>query len=157
MTPSPDTGDGLVEAGFWLLVDKRGPDDCWPWLGSTIKKDGRGSYCTGGKRYVASRYALALTSGGMPEPTVLACHSCDNPPCCNPAHLWWGTTAENRLDASAKGRLPNNRVTHCPQGHPYSGDNLKIVKGNQRRCYACTQTYKHSRRVRLRAEGRYAN
>lgn len=51
---------------------------------------------------MAHRIAFRLTHGKWPEP--LALHSCDNPPCCNPAHLFEGTPLENMRDKVQKGR-----------------------------------------------------
>jgi hypothetical protein len=53
--------------------------------------------------YTTNRVALALTVGTLTQ-GVVACHRCDNPPCCNPSHLFPGSQRENGLDMSAKGR-----------------------------------------------------
>ena len=81
---------------FWDKVDIRGPDECWPWTGST-NKGGYGRY----DRTTAHRRAYKLTNG----PTFLdVCHTCDNPPCCNPAHLFAGSELENAQDMKNKNR-----------------------------------------------------
>jgi len=87
---------------------KRGPDECWGWTGC---HNGVGyAKMTFHKRQILATH-LALESAGRPRPSPqhVACHSCDNPICTNPAHLWWGTEKENMQDASAKGRLKGNR------------------------------------------------
>lgn len=76
---------------------------------------------------------------GEPFPEGMdGCHSCDNPPCVNPAHIFPGTARDNARDMTAKGRGRNqmDTKTHCVHGHPLSGDNLRIFRGT-RRCVAC--------------------
>jgi hypothetical protein len=87
---------------FWSRVDKRGPDECWPWTGSRSPR-GYGWYYHLGKNHHAHRVAWMLTVGGI-APGLCVCHFCDNPPCCNPSHLWEGTVGQNNKDRAAKGR-----------------------------------------------------
>ena len=91
-------------AKFWAGVDKSGgPDACWPWLGA-LNANGYGKVTWGGRTEIASRVAWRLTHGA--DPGHFACHRCDNPPCCNPAHLFDGTVQENTDDMISKGRAP---------------------------------------------------
>lgn len=87
---------------FWKNVDVKGADDCWPWTGLR-KKEGYGRFSYKGKPLGANRVVFFFTHGEWP---VFACHSCDNPPCCNPAHIYNGTQAENMRDAAIRGRMP---------------------------------------------------
>ena len=93
-------------AWFWSRVDgSGGPDACWPWRGT--KWDfGYGRFKAKDRvrprGYAAHRVAFYLTHGRWPEPCGL--HECDNPPCCNPAHIWEGSKAENNVDCVKKGR-----------------------------------------------------
>ena len=91
---------------FWDRVDKSGGEiACWPWLGQTMKsRGGYGRLVINGKHVGAHRIALILSKGDPDRPDLFACHTCDNPICCNPAHLWWGTNMENVQDSIIKGR-----------------------------------------------------
>jgi hypothetical protein len=88
-------------ARFWSRVDMSGgPDACWPWMGARWRE--RGGY--GAVRYKdrilrCNRVAIVLGFGKV-KPRKLrdgdyALHSCDNPPCCNPAHLRVDTQSQN--------------------------------------------------------------
>ena len=89
------------QARFWAKVDVRGPDECWPWTGAKAP-GGYGSFSFEGLRHRANRAALIVTLGDQPEMDAL--HLCHNAPCCNPAHLKWGTHKENMDHKSAAGR-----------------------------------------------------
>jgi hypothetical protein len=98
---------------FWSKVDVRGPDECWEWKRSR-HPDGYGMFGLYGKGHPpipASRLALAFKMTLL-NGVLQACHSCDNPPCCNPAHLFPGTNETNRLDMINKGRRVTWRTAH---------------------------------------------
>lgn len=92
-----------VAERFWSRVDKRGDDDCWPWLGR-LSENGYGAFDYQGKPHIASRFSYELENGSA-DPNLFVCHSCDNPKCVNPKHLWLGTHQQNVDDAKRKGRL----------------------------------------------------
>jgi hypothetical protein len=100
---------------FWCRVDKRGPDECWPWLGCKHKSGyGRisaGGY--GGRMLDTHRVSWELHNGPIPEGEgyhgTCVLHRCDNRPCCNPNHLFLGTNDDNMADMVAKGRAHSLR------------------------------------------------
>lgn len=128
--------DPVILAKFWANVDVRGEDECWPWRGSTDPK-GYGYFYDGTRTTRAHRIALASKLGRRLAKGECGCHSCDNPPCCNPSHLWPGSTGDNIKDMFAKRRDRNGRKAHCRQGHELSGSNLKIAKSGRRICATC--------------------
>lgn len=91
---------------FWSKVDIRGLSECWSWQGSfRSNKAGQeyDDFSYKHKHFVASRVAYFLHYG-VDLGSEQACHRCDNPPCCNPNHLFAGTQKVNREDAVTKGR-----------------------------------------------------
>lgn len=85
---------------FWAKVDKSG--DCWIWKGES-DREGYGRFVKAGRRIGAHRVSLALSTNRV-EPTLFVLHSCDNPPCVNPAHLRYGTHVENMKDMTSRNR-----------------------------------------------------
>lgn len=97
-----------LEERFWKKVDKSaGPDECWPWMAARLPR-GYGITSINRKNRLSHRVAYALTHGDVPT-GFFVCHSCDNPPCCNPSHLWVGTQMDNMKDMSRKSRGGANR------------------------------------------------
>lgn len=89
---------------FWAKVDKRGPDECWPWTAG-LGNGGYGKIKLEKTRIDVQSHVMAfeLANGLLPKGKIV-CHSCDNPPCCNPRHLWEGTQSQNHADMVKKGR-----------------------------------------------------
>jgi hypothetical protein len=95
-----------AECRFWSKVDKSGgPDACWNWMAKSRSHSGNGygNFNYNGKAAHAHRVAWELTNGPIPN-GLFGCHKCDNPLCCNPAHLFLGTAKDNSADMHAKGR-----------------------------------------------------
>ena len=89
---------------LWSRVDRRGPDDCWEWT-AHCKSNGYGQISIHNKQLLTHRVAWEVTNGPIPD-GLYVCHHCDNPPCCNPAHLFLGDQFDNMRDAREKGRKP---------------------------------------------------
>ena len=123
---------------FWKHVDKRGPDECWLWLG-TKNLFGYGYLWSNElKRNVqAHRVAYLIKTGNYP--TDYACHTCDTPSCVNPNHIFNGTAHDNSIDMMKKGRQVNqykNR-TSCSAGHEYTEKSTYITRAGTRVCKIC--------------------
>ena len=96
---------------LWSKVDKRSEDECWNWKGYK-NNEGYGRTWINDKGYYAHRviYSLAypnsinLNAPLSTDETGFLLHTCDNPSCCNPKHLWVGTHADNMADKVKKGR-----------------------------------------------------
>lgn len=106
---------------------------CWIWS-LARDKDGYGVAHVGRKNIRAHRVSYEAFIEQIPEGMGVL-HKCDNPPCCNPQHLFLGTNQDNMDDMVIKGRKP--RKSHCPQGHPYAEPNLIIESDGSQKCKIC--------------------
>lgn len=115
-------------ARFWSRVAIGEPDQCWPWTKRwSWTKHTSGKRCPYGtfwvtprKGYGAHVIARFIATGEWPA-GLSTLHTCDNPICCNPAHLFLGTILDNSLDMMAKRR---NRAAVCPQTYDrHRGEN----------------------------------
>ncbi len=139
---------------FWSHVDSSGGTDaCWPWK-AYRQKSGYGLYYMGyrhdhnGKHIMAHRLAWQYANNQPIPGGQMICHRCDNPPCCNPAHLFLGDQFANMQDASTKGRCVHKAVkgdahylrqrTHCKNGHPFNEANTRWDK-DRRICRICSR------------------
>lgn len=119
---------------FWEKVDKSG--DCWEWTAYKLQGYGRfgvgGSYKNGGRILYAHRWSYEQMIGPIPKGLTID-HLCRNRACVNPDHLEPVTAAENTR------RGGRSLITHCPKGHPYSGENLMSHPDGSRRCRECNR------------------
>jgi hypothetical protein len=124
------------------------PSGCIEWTG-LIDRKGYGKTWFEGRSQGAHRVAWQLANGPIPD-GLMVMHSCDNPPCCNVAHLSLGTAADNQADKAAKGRARNQnaRKTHCPKGHPYSEANTYTNPRGSRECLTCKRATRNAARDR---------
>ena len=117
---------------------------CWEWTWSK-DGDGYGHFHARPITQRAHRFSYYIYKAELKDGLCI-CHSCDNPSCVNPDHLWQGTIKQNNQDALAKGRKipPFRGITHCKRGHEFTEENTYHQKGkNSRICRAC-------RRVKIR-------
>lgn len=148
------TGKGLrgliPEERFMAYVDTSGGDDaCWPWQGS-VGPHGYGTFTAPGpdgkrRTYRATRWIMGHLEGRGLEPDEHVLHGCDFPTCTNPRHLRIGTHAENMQEKADRGRHPNSKKTHCPQGHEYTEENTYRSKRG-RHCRACNKGRQQKRK-----------
>lgn len=88
----------------WSKIDSTvGPDECWPWSKSH-DRDGYAVVKIGNRQWRVARWVLTQKLGRDILPTEVTRHTCDNPPCCNPAHLIVGTARDNTADMLSRGR-----------------------------------------------------
>lgn len=112
---------------------------CWLWQAYIYPEPNPyGGTSYRGANWRAHRLAYFLWKGPL-DPALDVCHDCDVKHCCNPDHLWQGTPKANMQDASKKKIWSRQHKTHCPHGHPYSGDNLYVTPQGKRNCKECAR------------------
>lgn len=150
--------DTITTERFWSKVYVAGPGECWEWAA------GKGSHGYGvfypstGVQITAHRFALSTVERAPARAHAL--HSCDNKGCVNPAHLRWGSHADNMRDAADRGLMfaPNANKSHCPHGHELTAENTiwKTKRHNgrsyqSRNCRECNRIYLANRRQKRSA------
>ena len=139
---------------FWSKVDVRANTECWEWTGSRLQSTygSLGWVDVGGRKQTqvgAHRVSFFLHEGYWPD---VVRHTCDNPPCVNPAHLLGGSFKDNSRDMAQRGRSAAQKRTHCPSGHPYDDENTHITKQGHRKCRACNNANAKRQNLRQREQ-----
>lgn len=125
--------------------------ECWVYHPHNLRQ--YVSFYWKGEQYRLQRLTYALFVGFI-APELEADHLCFIPACVNPAHIEAVTPRTNVLRSRGAPAI-NAKKTHCPQGHPLSGDNLILEKtftsvGNRRKCLTCKNA---NARIRARERG----
>lgn len=125
--------DEKVLVRFLASVDSSDLNGCWLWTkGVKVSKCGhhRGVFNAGGAHHFASRFAYVIANGQI-RPGMLVCHTCDNPLCVRPSHLFLGSHSDNARDCLNKGRHPAHTGTH------------NAVRGERHPCAKLTMAQVH--------------
>lgn len=126
-----------------IFIDSNG---CWIWRGA-IGHNGYGVAWIGrAKQWRVHRWTYTNAYGPIPGEAEID-HLCRVRACCNPAHLEAVTRAEN----ARRGVWPNAQKTHCPQGHPYTPDNVYLSKKGSRTCRTCALERARLQKLRRKA------
>jgi len=87
---------------FRKKINIKGKDECWEWQ-AAVDSCGYGRFGFRKELLSAHRFAWIIAFGEIPS-GIHVLHSCDNPPCCNPCHLFLGSHQDNMADRNNKGR-----------------------------------------------------
>lgn len=149
---------------FWSKVDRRGPNDCWPWR-KRIGTRGYGHVTINGVKHGAHVIAYRYAHGPVPEGMQVdhRCHdpnscaggtSCRHRRCCNPAHLRAVTAEQNSSgERSNKDAVvaAKREITHCPAGHEYTPENTHVDRRGWRNCKKCRRISQANGKKKKRA------
>ena len=100
---------GTLKEHWARYVTGQPEGTCWNWQGSK-DKDGYGKFCHDGKHLRAHRASYEIHKEPIPK-GMMVCHTCDNPSCVNPEHLFLGDSKLNMVDMVHKNRGPLQKLT----------------------------------------------
>ena len=111
---------------FWSKVERNHPDACWWWMASK-NQTGYGLFSFAGKPKLAHRVAWELQNDATIPDGLLACHTCDQPACVNPRHIYIGTHQDNANDVTERDRRNHRRGEDNGVSKLTNRDVLEIV------------------------------
>lgn len=155
----------IIKKRFWIKVTVKKPDECWLWnagkWGKKWAEDstiGYGNFRVWDNRITAHRFAYLTVYGEIPK-GIKVLHTCDEPLCCNPKHLWVGTQADNVTDMHRKGRAASVIGVKNPRAILTESDVLKIAerisKGESNVEIACDYGVSNSTIWQIRKKNRW--
>lgn len=162
---------------YWLSKTIITPKGCWEWQGHCCAfrniKPGQRGYPEAnyrGKKYRLTRMVLSMSLGRPLGEKEQAGHTCDNPPCWNPNHLYPTNNQQNHIDGGKRKRMQGQTNTHCLRGHEFTPENTRMKLqgpglGHSRSCKTCerirfaseeykvwARQYRKQRRAKLKTE-----
>lgn len=147
--------DALIKR-FMDKVQPEPMSGCWLWVGS-LNGDGYGQFSIKGKSISAHRFSYMEFVGPIPDGLHLD-HICRVRCCANPAHLEPVTNQENSIRGAKHGTYGKAQrdKTHCANGHPYAGDNLRFRPDTGYRiCRTCDNSRKTVDGMKKKMEAAY--
>lgn len=136
-SPCPDLREQREAISAYVLPRiKEMPNGCWEWQ-KWRNALGYGMGTFKGRIWTVTRLMYCATVGAF-DPQMDVCHTCDNPSCVNPTHLWIGTRQQNSRDCIEKKRHYKQANTHCPRGHSFAEHGYyPKTRPNWRVCRIC--------------------
>lgn len=114
---------------FFNRIQKSLYNDCWLWIGNKNRQGYGIFFDDSGKEVRAHRYSYFIEYGHL-DKTKYVCHTCDNPSCVNPKHLWEGTAKDNNEDCRNKNRAkyPPDQKGENHSQHKLTEDDVLFIR-----------------------------
>ena len=149
-------GDERLPERFWEKVYPEPNTGCWLWSGATLKSR-HGMFKWGEVSVLSHRLALSVATQVGLKTSEQSLHLCNNPPCVNPEHLYWGSASNNVYDQVRDKVHHWSTRTECPQKHPYTEANTYRCRDGRRLCLTCKREQDAFRARKARAAKKAAN